>query len=196
MPFYQQPRMAARLLFLVVVAFFLSVSLYAWLLPSDDKFVALLRFHWSRTQGVFQTPLNEAKWIYERPLFKPRWNNEVGLIIKTGWATQDRVLAQFKAMELPGTDQHTIVAANFDAVLEDEYNGIKIQVEDVVGKLLAEPAMSGLKDKPRALKYKVLKEAIEQGNKDEATEIAKNSGWDIDAMKVFHSPSSSSVATG
>ena len=113
------------------------------------------------------------------------FHNDVGLLIKTGYGTQNRVVAQMNAMGLEGTRQAVIVVGNFNTTLEGD--GWNVDVTDVIGKMLRHPDNAKLKEMPRAERYYELHEAIDSGNEERAKEISKESGWDLDALKVLHS---------
>ena len=183
MPLLQGPRFAQRLGFTVVVAFFLTCFLITWLLPSDSTVKSLIRFHWHRTSGYFSTPLNEQKWIFDADQYPVNFHNDVGLLIKTGYGTQDRVLPQMEAMGLDGTRNAVVVVGNFNGTLEG--NGIKVEVIDVIEKLLSEPWVGAMKETPRAERYYEMHDAIADGNDEKAKAIAHESGWDLDVLKVL-----------
>lgn len=155
---------------------------FTWLVPSDNAVRSLLRFHWHRTSGLFQTPMNEQKWIFQRPKYPVNFYNDVGLLIKTGYGTQDRVLAQMEAMGLEGTRNAVIVAGNFNTTLEGK--DISVDVVDVIGKMFDERDMADWKEYPRAQQYRALQEAIAAGDDEKAKGISKESGWDMDILKV------------
>ncbi len=63
---------------------------------------------------------------------------------------------------------------------------------DRVSASLQHEALSGLPDSERMRKYKNLTAAISSGNDEEARELGKAFGWELDALKV----SSAGAITG
>lgn len=117
-------------------------------------------------------------------MFPVNFHDDVGILIKTGYNTQNRVLPQMAAMGFGGTREHSvIVVGNFNATLEE--NGIAVDVVDVVGTMLDEEDMADMGNEGRVLVYKALREEINAGNDEKAKEIAQESGWDLDALKVL-----------
>lgn len=178
------PRQAA---IAVIGALFITVFAFNLMLPSDNDFRSMIRFNWQRTQGYFRQPLNEQQWIFEKQAYPVSFHDDVGLLIKTGYGTQDRVLSQMEAMGLEGSRNAVIVVGNFNDTLEDKslgQMGVKVNVVDIVGKVLAEDKMQDFAEEPRAVKYRELQEAIRSGDETKARGISKESGWDMDALKV------------
>ena len=87
-----------------------------------------------------------------------------------------------EAMGLEGTRNAIIVVGDFNKTLSD--NEREVQIEDVIGPMLEDPALAESTESPRALVYGALQEELRLGNEEKAKEIAKSSGWDMDALKV------------
>lgn len=146
------------------------------ILPSDNPFRAFLRFNYSRFQK------HDESWLWKPNKFPVNFHEDVGLLIKTGYGTKERVLAQMRAMGLQRTRNDLLVVGDFASRVEGD--GVSVDVHDVVERLLKDHAVANYLEEPRALKYRELQKAISSQNADKALEIGKENGWDLDALKV------------
>ena len=174
------PKLASRRLVTVAAAIALSWIVFLLLLPSDHAFRSFLRFNWGRASGYIHEI--DHSWIWKPKQYNVTFGEDVGLLIKTGYGTRNRVLAQMEAMGLEHTSNGLIVVGDFGSRISGD--GIDVDVHDVVERLLKDHAVADMLDAPRALKYKELQQAISGQDDAKAKEIGEKEGWHLDALKV------------
>jgi hypothetical protein len=169
----------------------LIILLLTLLLPYDNSLVLLIRWHLHSLRTIFSSP--SSSQFNTRPLFPLDLTTDVGIIVKTGYATQDRLAARLAAFEpardpsnlvLVG-DYSTAVGAHFE--LPNNSGDARKRTIPVHNALAAMIGSGALLARPRAqrlLYYWNLTEALANGDEQRAGEIGKEYGWELDIMKA------------
>lgn len=163
------------------------VALFLWAtLPYDNALRSSARFNTHRLVTFLRGPLRNERWLYEPPAFPVDWSRDVGIILKTGYGTQERALAWVEALPAGISPESVVIVGDFDAELatrEGARSGLK--VHDVIARI-ADEKLVACEDArcPRAEKYMNLKAAISAGEDGLARNYSRSFGWELDAMKV------------
>ncbi|KAJ0337458.1 hypothetical protein COL922a_006732 [Colletotrichum nupharicola] len=174
-----------RLVTLLVFAFLIGNALLFLVLPYDNPLVLALRFNvsglsnWWRGDGV-----EKDAWLYSPAKYPIDFRTDVGLLIKTGYGTRHRLAAQLEAFELSAADADSfVVVGDWTPRGNGTYAGV--EVHDAVGGVMAMPEMRKHHNAPKFQEYIALRDAIEKGDDQRATEIGQSFGWDLDALKFI-----------
>lgn len=163
------------------------VILFLWAtLPYDNALRSSARFNTHRLVTFLRGPLRNERWLYEPPAFPVDWSRDVGIILKTGYGTQERALAWIEALPTGISPENVIIVGDFDAELATSGGARSgLRVHDVVARIAGEKlvACEGARC-PRAEKYLNLKAAISAGEDRLARNYSSSFGWELDAMKV------------
>ena len=174
-------RNGKRLGLLALAAAF--TMLVAKLLLPPDTPVFLLTHWWGVCVRHFFRPAGSVSdWYFTSEGRHPvSYEKDVGILIKTGYGTRERLDAQLEGLGLGEWDpERAVVVADFGV---DNGPGQPV-IKDAVGELMEYSKAFGLSDSPRFEKYRGLQKAIQAGNEKEAIEIGKKYGWELDALKV------------
>lgn len=106
------------------------------------------------------------------------FEKDVGIVVKTGYATRGRVPVQSEAMELQGNNNVVVIGDWRGAV-----DGRTIQ-DAVGGVMKLDSVMDMLPNSNRFRMYESLRTAIEANEDEEALRLGKEFGWELDALKV------------
>lgn len=108
--------------------------------------------------------------------------SDVGMIIKTGWATREKLAARLATYNEEVNGESVVIVADYSSpnARPDGNNGLKLPVHDVLeGFLKNILAQQGQVD-VRLEQYKKLRNAIQKGLKKVPNEVK---GWELDIMK-------------
>jgi hypothetical protein len=111
---------------------------------------------------------------------------DVGLVIKTGFSTQERILARLDAFEDGRNQSNVVLVGDYSTQpgAHFSHNGQQMPVYDVLASMLESGSLSSKLSSPRLLQYSNLTAAIASGRTDLAHKIGEISGWELDIMKV------------
>lgn len=174
----QRPHLHPRILALTLLALLLVL-----LLPYDSALVLLVRWHLNALSPAFAA---RDDYRHTPPRF-PLHITDVGIIVKTGFSTQDRLVARLAAFE-PGRDPTNLVLVG-DYSTEPgrhfEHRGLQMPVYDALEGVVASAALlSKAAGAERLGYYRNLTAAIASGDWDLARGIGTVYGWEMDIMKV------------
>lgn len=161
--------------------------LFLWAtLPYDNALRSSARFNTHRLVSFLRGPLRNERWLYEPPAFPVDWSRDVGIILKTGYGTQERALAWVEALPTGISPENVVIVGDFDAELATRGGARSgLRVHDVVARVADEKALACEDARcPRAEKYMNLKAAISAGEDGLARNYSSSFGWELDAMKV------------
>lgn len=165
------------------------VILFLWAtLPYDNALRSSARFNTHRLVNFLRGPLRNERWLYEPPAFPVDWSRDVGIILKTGYGTQERALAWIEALPTGISPENVVIVGDFDAELVTRAGARSgLKVHDVIARIMDEKlvACEGARC-PRAEKYMNLKAAVSAGEDELARNYSSSFGWELDAMKVIH----------
>lgn len=177
-------RRTAKRLFFLGLTTFLSYHLLKLILPPDNPL--LLAIHWLQVclSSLLTTSSETDTLILSSPGPHPAdFTSRVGILVKTGYGTRERLPAQLEALGLGEWDPKRVVVVG-DFAREVKLTGGTGIVRDAVGELTEYLTPMGLENEPRLRKYRALWEAIKYGHEEAAQEIGANVGWELDALKV------------
>lgn len=147
-----------------------------------------LATHWAGVclSSLLHPTSSTDAWLLSGPGPHPvDFETRVGILVKTGYGTRERLSAQLEVIGLGEWDaERAVVVADFAR----GGGGGRPVIRDAVGELMAYLEGWGFGEADRFRKYAELREAIEAGDEERAQEIGRNVGWELDALKVCSSP--------
>jgi hypothetical protein len=153
--------------------------------PYDSSFRAFYRFHRNTLQGYLA---NRHSWISSAGLHPVDIERNVGVIIKTGYGTRQRVPKLLAAIAEEKFVTDTIVVQDYPVGLEAQYtwpNGDVVPTIDAIGWLIQNDLLKEQEHSARLSKYSSVVEAIQAQDWAHAEELSRAVGWELDAMKVI-----------
>ncbi|CAJ2512021.1 Uu.00g076460.m01.CDS01 [Anthostomella pinea] len=167
------------------------VPLLVYLLPYDSRVKIALQYH--LTGPLLRPALAIEPFMSEAAPFPADLSEDVAYILKTGYATQDRVAGCLQTLEDASVFRDLFLVADFAALARDDGSrfvrngGLPLAVHDVVARTLARAPPALVRTSPRAAMHAKLSLAIEEGDGDAARALAKEVGYPLDAMKFISS---------
>ncbi|OTA91289.1 glycosyltransferase family 31 protein [Hypoxylon sp. CO27-5] len=173
---------------LAVVAFLFIIYN---LTPYDSRPRSFFRFQHNVIEDYYQNAHPSDSWLFKPQAYPIDPNNDIGIIVKTGFGTRHRVLAALQALSNESFFADTIVTQDFPLLPDQKNytlgNGKEVPVIDIIGWNLERGALKGQEQQERVMKYTTLSEAIEGEEWMLADGIGKDMGWELDAMKFLPS---------
>jgi hypothetical protein len=177
----------------------LLILILTFVLPYDNTLVLFIRWHLNTVRSWFRpSSSSPPSWIHARPRFPLDVTTDVGIILKTGFSTQDRLLARLAAFE-PGRGPENLVlvgdystAANTHFVLNKDENGnvagpeVHIPVHNALASMIDSGALLARPRAERLQYYWNLTTAIANGDEELAFSIGRVYGWELDIMKASY----------
>ncbi len=125
------------------------------------------------------------RWL-SRPLpFPVDWDEDVGIVLKSGFGTRHRLPAWLKAVR---GENDILIAADFASRPGEHlrYRNQELPVYDVVGRTLDQVVLPGdqVQLNMKNEKYQNLTAAVNSGDSDLARALSRSFGWELDALKV------------
>ncbi|KAI6085320.1 glycosyltransferase family 31 protein [Hypoxylon rubiginosum] len=161
------------------------------LTPYDSRPRSFFRFQHNVIQDYYQNTHPSDSWLFRSQPYPIDPNNDVGIIVKTGFGTRKRVAAAVQALSDETFFADTIVVQDFP-LLDDQQNitmanGKEVPVIDIIGWNLERGALKGQEQQERVMKYTTISEAVEGEEWMLADGLGKSMGWELDAMKFISS---------
>ncbi|KAK2744277.1 hypothetical protein FQN57_004362 [Myotisia sp. PD_48] len=160
------------------------------LIPYDNALRLAIRFNlgvWFRKAHVLQTPFTTDRWLLQPPPFPINLAEDVGIILKSGFGTQERIPAWLASQQ--GSNLTDLLIIGDFATRPGEhydYHGRQLPVHDIVEWMLKKISiLSSDPSHPRLLKYSKLAAAIASGDTNLALNLSKSFGWELDCMKFI-----------
>lgn len=184
------PRVAGPQRLVLAAALVILVwSAIAWMfLPYDSPFFSFWRLTSSKVSGTFRSSNADERLLLELPGQFPFTDEEVAYIVKTGYGTQERVPALLEASGAlkAGSEYGDNILVVGDYATKLELKGRTVLIHDVVAAAIEHEAIANAQTQSseRINKYGDLKSAIQQGRKEDAEQLSKAMGWELDALKV------------
>lgn len=185
------PRHRIRL----TIAFLIS-SAVIWLsVPYDNGAVLLVRWHAENLKYYYKNSLGaHGKHAHPAGAF-PVDVSEVGMVIKTGFATRERLRARLGRLGDGwnfGVDGNVVVAGDYASRRErGVVDGDGVEVFDVLEGLMDEEGIEG--NESRVLLYERFQKAIKDTPNDIPEDLS-GIGWELDILKVLCLPCSTSFS--
>lgn len=166
--------------------FFLGILLiFGWIMLPYDNVVRLgIRFNVKKFQHYLNSHPVE-NWLFAPPAYPVDLGTDTVVIVKTGYGTRIRANAWFEALSASNEFRDFLVIADYASKPGQEANnhGTPLPIHNVVNQTLSSLGPAASLSNPRVAKYLRFAEAIENGE-EEADQLAKSTGWEIDALKV------------
>jgi len=162
---------------------FVVICLLLWtVLPYDNGLVLLVRWHFNTVSEILTA---KDRWLFQPPAFAVDMD-DVGMVIKTGFSTRERLLARLDAFEDARNPSNVVLVGDYSTApgARFNHNGLEMPVNDALawmiesGSLLSRPYASRLQY------YANLTGAISSGNTDLARTIGETYGWELDILKA------------
>ncbi|KAI9745105.1 MAG: hypothetical protein M1818_001383 [Claussenomyces sp. TS43310] len=168
----------------VLILGFSAVSVLLWIiLPYDNAFVLFIRWHLNTVFNHFKVSKID-RVLLEPPVY-PLEADDIGLIVKTGFSTQERLLARLDAFEHDRNQSNVVLVGDYATQqgAHFTFSGQQMPVYDVLAWMLDSGYLSSRPSSPRLLMYSNLTAAIASGRTDLARENGESIGWELDIMK-------------
>jgi hypothetical protein len=173
-----------RLILISLAAF--VVLLYA-LTPYDSPVRSALRWQSTIATDIYQHHYPSDSWLQQQPRYPIDPDRDIGIIVKTGYGTRDRVPQVLAALGKENFRSEILVVQDYPVLDKQEYktvDGKDIKILDAIGWTL-ENKKIGVKDRnQRIIKYEHLADAIDAEEWFMSDTLSKGNGWELDAMKV------------
>lgn len=176
-----------RSLRLAVIVAVLLLVLYS-LTPYDSPIRSFFRFHSNVIEDYVQERHPNDAWLFKEQRYPVDPAKDIGIIVKTGYGTRERVPRALYALANETLFTDIIVTQDFPASSSPKHqhkmNGKPVPVVDIVGWNLERGALAGAEHMERISKYKHLASAVEAEEWQLADGLGKSMGWELDALKV------------
>ncbi|CZR56926.1 uncharacterized protein PAC_06815 [Phialocephala subalpina] len=172
-------RLRGRLLLSIFILFFIVYILR----PYDNPVILLIRWHASNIRYYYKSSFYPPGHPHHAasPLYNIS-SNDIGHIIKTGYATKDRLEAKLKAMDERWKSGNVVIAGDYGSYAERKLNGAMMEVHDVVAGLEKEGFGEG-KGGGRMELLRRFRKATEDPEGIAGSEEILKDGWELDIMK-------------
>ncbi|KAK3949927.1 hypothetical protein QBC32DRAFT_347893 [Pseudoneurospora amorphoporcata] len=168
--------------------FFLgALLLFGWIMLPYDNLVRLgIRFNVNKFQHYLNSHPVE-NWLFAPPAYPVDLAADTVVIVKTGYGTRQRANAWFEALSASNEFRDFLVIADYASKPGQEANnhGTSLPIHNVVNQTLSSLGPAASLSNPRVAKYLRFAQAIENGEEEEADQLAKYTGWEIDALKFI-----------
>ncbi|KAL3423595.1 hypothetical protein PVAG01_05342 [Phlyctema vagabunda] len=174
-------RLHLRLRILTLVVF----CMLLWMvLPYDNDFVLLVRWHFKKTLDHLAV---KDGWLKEPAAF-PISKNDVGMVIKTGFSTRERLVARLDAFEDAHARRNIVLVADYSTKpgAHFNYSGLELPVHDALAAMIENGSFSSRPNTLRLQYYSNLTSAFSDGNTELAHRIGGTYGWELDIMKKWY----------
>jgi hypothetical protein len=177
------PRRTLRRLTHYSIFAFICLWIFYLSLANDSAIYLAIRFNLGRLSAYLRgAGRKRDAWLWKPGKYPVDLRTDVGLLIKTGYGTKERLPAHLEAYGLTQNDNDTfIVVSDYTPRNPDDE---PVEVFDAIAEMLDLELFSGLETAPRFSKYKALQGAIVSGYDEKAKHLGKSFGWELDAMKV------------
>ncbi|KAL2074848.1 hypothetical protein VTL71DRAFT_8627 [Oculimacula yallundae] len=171
---------------IAIVAIVFSLFVIWGCLPYDNKVVLIVRIKSEKiryfAKGTFSSHEKHAR----PPGTYPVEVSEVGMIIKTGYGTRDRLRARLQTMGEGWNSGNTLIAGDYSSRKGRKGDLLKnrdeMEVYDILEGLLDEEGID--QDSKRMVLYRQLQKAIVNLDVDEnVPDSILNLGWELDILK-------------
>lgn len=172
----------------IALSLFISVLILNFTTPYDSSIRSFFRFQHSVIEDYYQSQRPTDGWLYRKPQYPIDPDNDVGLIIKTGYGTKHRIPLALRALGNESLFADVLVVQDFPVLPEQKHwhltNGKPVSVVDILGWNMQRGALKGREHLERISKYTNLADAVEAEEWVLSEGLGKTIGWELDAMKV------------
>lgn len=151
-------------------------------LPYDNGLVLLVRWHFNT---VSDTLTAKDGWLFEPPAF-PLHMDDIGMVVKTGFSTQERLHALLDAFEDARNPSNVVLVGDYSTASDTHFNhnGLGMPVYNAVAWMIESGSLISRPFAPRLQYYWNLTAAISSGNTNLARTIGETYGWELDILKA------------
>ncbi|KAH7039752.1 uncharacterized protein B0I36DRAFT_309219 [Microdochium trichocladiopsis] len=178
---------SARLTIILVI----SVLVLYSLTPYDSSIRSFFRFHSNVIEDYVQEKHPSDAWLFKEQRWPVDAAKDIGIIVKTGFGTRDRVPRALYALANESLIADIVVTQDFPVSnkAKDQYKlaGKPVPVVDIVGWNLERGALAAAEHLERISKYRHLAAAVEAEEWQLADGLGKSMGWELDALKFLSS---------
>ena len=172
---------------IAIVTIVLSLVLIWSCLPYDNKVVLIVRIKSEKIRYFAKGTFSSHEKHANPPGTYPVEISEVGMIIKTGYGTRDRLQARLATLGEGWNVVNTIIAGDYASTKTRQGDLLKntdeMEVHDVLEGLLDDEAVD--QDSRRMILYRRLQKAIEGLDvEEEIPDDVRGMGWELDILKV------------
>lgn len=156
---------------------------FIWLLlPYNHKWVLILRWHYNSVTGTLNP---NDDWISEPSPFNIDMD-DVAMIVKTGFSTQERLSAKLEAISDSENPNNLVLVGDYSTTPGSHFicKGIKVPVHNALAWMLDKENISLQLNVDRLHYFSDLTSAIDTGDRELALSIGKTHGWELDIMKA------------
>lgn len=172
----------------LAVGLFISFCAIYFTSPYDSSLRAFFRFQSTEIGNFYRGQRPNDGWLFKKPKYPVDADNEVGIIIKTGYGTKHRLPPALMALSNQSFYPDILIVQDFPVLPEQKHynltNGKGTSVVDILGWNLKRGALKGREHLERIYKYKNLADAVEAEEWVLSEGLGKTIGWELDAMKV------------
>ncbi|KAI1363947.1 family 31 glycosyltransferase [Xylaria arbuscula] len=173
----------------IAIGFLVSFFIIYVTAPYDGAFRAFFRFQHTVIQDYYQSQRPNDGWLYRKQHYPIDPDNDIGVIIKTGYGTKHRMPLSLRALSNESFFPDIVVVQDFPVIPEQKYynltNGKKPEVVDILGWNLDRGALQGREHLERIYKYRNLRDAVEAEEWVLSEGLGRAIGWELDAMKFL-----------
>lgn len=175
--FFYFRRLRSRILTLTICSLLASV-----VLPYDNTIRLFFRWH---LHNLSKAIFPNAHHLTTPPPFRLD-TSDLGIILKTGFSTQDRLLARLAAFSPALHPKNLVVVGDYATDPGDHFQlgAAEIPVHNALAEILKTGVPASKQRAPRLLHYGNLTAAIADGHEDAAHSIGCAHGWELDIMKA------------
>ncbi|KAI8629207.1 glycosyltransferase family 31 protein [Xylariaceae sp. FL1651] len=173
----------------IALGLFISFFVIYITTPYDGSLRSFFRFQHNVIENYYQGQHPSDAWLFRKPRYPIDLNSDVGVIIKTGYGTKQRIPVALKALSNESFFADTLVVQDFPVLPDQKHytlaNGKNVSVVDIIGWNLKRGALKGREHLERIYKYKNLAAAVEDEEWVLSEGMGKAIGWELDAMKFL-----------
>ncbi|ORY62461.1 uncharacterized protein BCR38DRAFT_395395 [Pseudomassariella vexata] len=158
------------------------------LTPYDSQIRSFLRFQHNIVDDYIQHNHPSDRWLFKPQRYPIDPNQDIGIIVKTGYGTRDRVPQVLAALGNETFMSDMLVVQDYPLLRRQNYtlpNGKSVPSVDIIGWMLENKMLAGKERVERVTKYEHLADAIEAEEWFVSDGLSKAIGWELDAMKFI-----------
>jgi hypothetical protein len=119
-------------------------------------------------------------WLSKLPTF-PVEMDDVGIVIKTGFSTRERLLARRDILEEAHIQGNIVIVGDYS--IDDD---LEVPVHNVLATMIENGSLSSQLDAPRLQYYSNFTAALFRNDFKLACTIGETYGWELDIMKASY----------
>ncbi|KAK6221383.1 hypothetical protein LQW54_001482 [Pestalotiopsis sp. IQ-011] len=156
--------------------------------PYDSTLRSAMRWQSTVATDYVQHLHPNDKWLYKDQRYPIDPAQDIGVIVKTGFGTRNRVPNVLAALGNETLDNDILIVQDYPLPTRTPYvtgNAKTLQTVDIIGWMVANKKLVDHGKNERIMKYEHLLDAIEDEDYFMADTLAKGYGWELDAMKFI-----------